>query len=239
MGRRTLLLIAALVVAALGTTGIFLYVNGVDKRAEAGYNLVQVLVATTPIAAGTSAQAAEDSGAFELRPFIASSVEGLAALGDVSAIADQVALSSIAAGSPILASQFGAPGESTVLPMPAGKLAVSLRLEDPERVAGFVEPGSNVVVFYTAAGAGAGPEVTRVLLESVPVIAAGATTLVSAATDSGEPINQALLTVAVDQGDAQKIVYAQGHGKITFGLLNDKSEVDKDEAGTSAQNLFD
>ena len=112
MGRRTLLLIAALVVAALGTTGIFLYVNGVDERAEAGYDLVEVLVATSAIAAGDSAQDAEVAGAFELRPFIASSVEGLSALSDISGIADQVALAPIAPGTPIVATQFGNPGES-------------------------------------------------------------------------------------------------------------------------------
>jgi pilus assembly protein CpaB len=239
MGRRTLLLLAALVVAALGTTGIFLYVNGVDQRAEAGYDLVDVLVASTPIAAGTSAQDAEDSGVFEVRPFIASSVEGLSALGDISGIADLVAVSPIAAGSPILASQFGNPGESSALPLPVGKLAVSLQLDDPQRVAGFVEPGSNVVVFLTAP-AGGGQVATRVLLTDVPVIAAGATTLVAPATADGEDLPKALLTVAVDQQDAQKLVYAQNSGgTITFGLLNEKSKVDRTDPGASADNLFD
>ena len=237
MGRRTLLLIAALVVAALGTTGIFLYVNGVDKRAEAGYDLVDVLVASTPIVAGTSAQDAEDSGVFEVRPFIASSVEGLTALSDISGIADQVALSAIPAGSPILASQFGNPGDSTVLQMPPGKLAVSLQLDDPQRVAGFVEPGSNVVVFLTAPVGGG--VATRVLLTDVPVIAAGTTTLVTAATAEGEQLPKALLTVAVDQKEAQKLVYAQNSGgTITFGLLNKESKVDRNDPGASADNLF-
>ena len=241
MGRRTLLLIAALVVAALGTTGIFLYVNGVDQRAEAGYELVDVLVASTPITAGTSAQDAQDVGAFDVRPFIASSVEGLSALSDISGIADQVALAPIAAGSPILASQFGSPGESSVLPMPPGKLAVSLQLDDPQRVAGFVEPGSNVVVFLTSASGGnSGQVATRVLLTDVPVIAAGATTLVTAAGADGEQLPKALLTVAVDQKDAQKLVYAQNSGgTITFGLLNEKSKVDRTDPGASADNLFD
>ena len=92
-------------------------------------------------------------------------------------IADKVALAPIAAGSPILASQFGEPGESAVLPLPPGKIAVSLRLDDSERVAGFVEPGleRGRLPHLDAA---AGPEVTRVLLKEVPVIAAGATTLV-------------------------------------------------------------
>ena len=240
MGRRTVLLVAALVVAALGTTGIFLYVNGVDQRAEAGYDLVNVLVASTTIAPGTPVRDAETSGVFETRPFIASSVEGLPALSNISEIADKVALTPIAAGSPILASQFGDPGESAVLPIPKGKLAVSLVLDDPQRVAGFVEPGSVVVVFLTAAaGANGGQVSTRVLLTKVPVIAAGATTLVNSDTANGEEVSKALLTVAVDQKDAQKLVYAQNSGgTITFGLINEQSEINRADPGASADNLF-
>jgi pilus assembly protein CpaB len=46
MGRRTMLLVAAFVVAALGTTLVFLYVNGVNDRAVADQKQVRVLVAT-------------------------------------------------------------------------------------------------------------------------------------------------------------------------------------------------
>ena len=77
-GRRTALLIAALVVAALGTTGVFFYVNGVDRRAEAGVRVDDVLVATAPIAPGTTAQAAQEAGGMELRPFLHKSLVGLA-----------------------------------------------------------------------------------------------------------------------------------------------------------------
>lgn len=247
MGRRTLLLLAALVVAALGTTGVFLYVNGVDERAQADYEVVEVLVATTPIAVGTSAESAQEAGAFELRPFLAQSVAGVSALSDISGIAGQVALAPIAAGEPILAGQFGAPGQTSALPIPDGKMAVSLQLDDPARVAGFVVPGSEVVVFLTTSettGANAGQEVTRVLLPTVQVIAAGATTVVTTTTGTGdaaqtEQLPKALLTLAVDQTEAQKIVYAQGHGKVTFGLLTETSEVNKSDAGTTAKNLFE
>jgi len=247
MGRRTLLLIAALVVAGLGTAGIFLYVNGVDERAEADFEVVEVLVATAPIAVGTTAQAAQDAGSLELRPFLAKSVEGLSALSDISAIAAQVALSPIALGEPILVGQFGAPGQTNALPIPDGKLAVSLQLDDPARVAGFVVPSSNVAVFLTTAettGANAGQEVTRVLLSTVQVIAAGATTVVTTTTGTGdaaqtEQLPKALLTLAVDQTEAQKIVYAQGHGKVTFGLLTDTSRINASDSGTTAKNLFD
>src|SRR5689334_5921139 len=164
MGRRTLLLIAALVVAALGTTGVFLYVNGVDKRASADYDLVNILVATAPIAAGTSAQQASDAAAIDTREYLAKSVEGLPAMSDISAIANKVALAPIQPGEPILATQFGDLADTSTLPIPDGKLAMSLQLGDPARVAGFVTPGASVAIMLTTAetsGANAGQESTR------------------------------------------------------------------------------
>ena len=47
MGRRTLLLIASILVAALGTALIWLYVQGADSRAEATTTQVEVVVART------------------------------------------------------------------------------------------------------------------------------------------------------------------------------------------------
>jgi pilus assembly protein CpaB len=246
MGRRTVLLIAALVVAALGTTGVFLYVNGVDRRAEAGLEMVNVLVASENIPAGTTAQAATDAGSLELRKFTKDSVKGLPALSDTSGIATQVALAPISTGEPILSTQFGSASETNQLPIPDGKLAVSIQMGDPERVAGFVGPNSNVAVFLTttpATGANAGQELTRVLLPTVQVIAAGQTTVVTTTSGSGqaaqtEQIPKAILTLAVDQTEAEKIVYASAHGQMYFGLLRDNSKVDKTDSGVSAENLF-
>ena len=247
MGRRTLLLLAALVVAALGTTGVFLYVNGIDQRAQASYKVVEVLVAKTPIAVGTTAQQAQDASALELRPFLRRSIAGLPALSDISGIASKAALAPIAAGSPILETQFGDAGDSSVLPIPEGKVAVSVQLADPARVAGFVGPGSEVAVFLTTtatSGADAGQEATRTLLERVKVIAAGATTVVTTTTDGAdgsqtEQLPKALLTLALDQVEAQKLVYGSQHGQMYFALLRDDSDVDKAKPGTTAENLFD
>ena len=71
-----------------------------------------------------------------------------------------------------------------------------------------------------------------------------ATTVITTTTVTGdaqqtEQLPKALLTLAVDQTEAQKIVYAQGHGKVTFGLLTEKFEINKSDAGTTAKNLFD
>ena len=125
---------------------------------------------------------------------------------------------------------------------------MSLNLDDPARVAGFVQPGSNVVVFLTTrerSGASTGQQTTRVLLPSVEVIATGATTVVTKTTTSGdtaqtEQLPKALLTLAVDQEQAQKIVFAQSQGPVTFGLLDpDSPTINVEDPGTTADNLFD
>lgn len=244
MGRRTLLLLAALVVAALGTTGVFLYVNGIAARAEADYDLVEILVATAPIEAGTTAQGAQDLGALELRPFLRKSLADLPALSDISGVAEKVAVAPIAAGEPILESQFGDSGASSLLPIPDGKLAVSVQLADPARVAGFVGAGSEVAIFISTVSAARTGEVTRLLLPKVSVIAAGSTTVIapdSTAGDGGtvEAIPKTLLTLALDQREAQKIVYATQNGQLYFALLGGESKLSTSDPGTTAENLFD
>lgn len=246
MGRRTLLLIAALVVAALGTTGIYLYINGVDERARGNVEPVTVLVANAPIEAGTTAKAAQEAGALETREFWKRSIQGLNALSDISGIADQVALAPIAVGTPIVADMFGSPANVSRLQLPPDKQAVAVQLGDPNRVAGFVEPGSKVAIYLTLTetnGANAGLQTTRALIPQVEVIATGQTSLVPTTTGSGdnaqtEQIPKAIITLAVDQDQAQKIVLGQTLGELYFTLLGDKFSVDPKNSGATDKNLF-
>ncbi len=72
---------------------------------------------------------------------------------------------------------FGAPGTTSTLSVPDGLLAISVQLGDPERVAGFVAPGSDVTIFATVSGGTDGAsEFTQVLLPEVQVIGVGTTT---------------------------------------------------------------
>lgn len=225
MGRRTFLLIAALVVAALGTVLIFLYVNNLEEDAIEGAAPVEVLVATQQVAAGTNAADASNDGAFEIQT-VPSSAAAPGSLTDITLISDQVALAPIFPGQQILAQMFGAPGSTSAgLSVPKDKLAMSIQLGDPERVAGFVAPGSNVTIFWTN-----GEGETMVIIPEVNVLATGATTLATQVTtdETGESttseIPQAILTLETDQKQAQRIINAQANGALYFGLLGSGTE---------------
>lgn len=250
MGRRTVLLLVAIILAGLGTAMVFLYVQNADVRAAKDQQLVRVLFAKTAVAPGTKAEAAQAAGAFELREVAANSVAP-GALSDTKPIAGKVALSPVVPGQQVIAAQFGDVGQAVTLPIPDDKVAISIQLADPARVAGFVAPGNEVAVMVTmvggAGGAGEGgpQDFTRVLLPRVQVIAAGPTTLVPADPTATPPagataveqLPKAILTLAVDQAQAQKIVYAQTKGSLYFALLSKKSKIDTGTP-TDLENLF-
>lgn len=245
MARRTLLLVAAVVVAAVGTALIFIYVNGINDRAVADQHPQQVLVAKTTVPAGTTASDAAKSGAFELKTVARNSVAP-GALSDITPVANEVNLSTIFPGQQILAVQFGAAGSASALPIPSNNIAISVQLNDPARVAGFVEPGSNVAIFLTANSTGSTGlgNFTRLLLPKVQVVAVGPTTTSSQTSTNSqtgqtntEQISRAILTLAVTQAEAQKVIYAAQNGQLYFALLTGNSKVQPNK-GVDAHNLF-
>lgn len=248
MGRRTVLLIAALAVAALGTALVFLYANNAQQNAQQGQELVKVLVAKTSIAVGTTGSAATSAGAFEQQEVPRVNV-AQGALGDATPIANLVALVPIFPGQQIISQQWGASGATSGLSLPDGTFAVQVQLGDPERVSGFIAPGSNVAIFTTGkptTGAGAGQAVARLLLAKVPVVAVGnatAVTTASGSTSNAQQVPSAILTLAVTQDQFQKILLVTkapgaAYNGLILGLLNDKSKIDPTNPGTSETNLF-
>lgn len=230
MGRRTVLLVVAVLVAAIGTGLIFAYVNGVDDRALEGQQPVEVLVATAAINSGTTGAAAAQAGSFELRKVAKDSVAD-GALADITPVNNLVALGTIFPGEQILAAKFGAAGSGSVLPIPTDKMAVSVQLADPARVAGFVQPGSEVAVFLTLApgpGIAQTTDTIRVLLPRAGVIAVGPTTLTPVAAGvegaNAEALPRAIITLALTQTEAQKVILASQKGTLYFGLLTKQSK---------------
>jgi pilus assembly protein CpaB len=245
MNRRKVLLLVAAVIAALGTALVFVYVQGADSRADAQYGAVQVLRATKQISPGETVAAAQAAGKIQISTVARKDLLP-DALSGLEPISDKVATAAIYPNEQIVSSKFGATGSSTSLTMPKGKLAISVQLSDPQRVAGFLTPGDKVAIFMSGTESGdGGAQFTRMLISNVQVVATGATTAVSASADpnadpAAAPVEQVpttLLTVAVTQSEAERVLYADQNGDLAFGLLNNDSQVAASGGVTSA-NLF-
>jgi len=241
VNRRIVLLIIAVLIAAIGTSMVFYYVRSADDRAIASQEPVNVLVSKVALPAGTRVSDAAAQGAFELRQLPAAAVTA-GALSDVEPVAESVALAPIFPGQLLIGAMFGATAAaSSALAVPPGQIALSFQFSDPQRVAGFVKPGSEVVIFVTGqTGPPGSPPGTRVLLPRATVIATGATTVTppaDATQANVEPVPTALLTLALDQRDAERLVFASQNGSLYLGLLNEQSEV-APGPGVTAENLF-
>ncbi|WP_101524131.1 MULTISPECIES: Flp pilus assembly protein CpaB [Nocardioides] len=241
MDRRKLLLVVAVIVAALGTALVFVYVQGADKRAAEQYDTVEVLTAVSPITAGETVEDAAAAGKLQRQSLPRTAVLPTA-LSDINALSGLAANSNIYVGEQLVQEKFGGLGESSVLPIPDGQTAVSVQLTDTARVAGFVAAGSDVAVWLTGANE-QGQSITRLLLPKVKVLAAGSTTLVSTTStdESGaettEQLPKTLLTLAVDQPQAERLMFAAANGELSFGLLTENSKI-QPGPGVSLQTLF-
>lgn len=242
MGRRTILLIVAALIAALGSTMVFLYVRSADNRAQADQTPVEVLVALAQIDPGETLQAAQAAGKLEIGEVPKAQVI-LGAVNSIDQLGSAVALSTIYPKEQIVAAKFGAPGQEDVLTVPDGMIGISLTLSDTGRVAGFVSPGDDVAIFMNGDDIGGGNPGVRLLLPKVQVIAVGATTVISRTTtnpagaQTTEELPKTLFTLAVDQSEAERVMLASTTGELSFAYLNDKSKV-KASPGTTATNLF-
>jgi pilus assembly protein CpaB len=237
MGRRTVLLVVAALIAVAGSAMVFFYVRSADNRALEEQQPVQVLKATGQIDPGETANAAMQAGKLELQDVPQSQVL-VGAVNTVDNIGAQVALSTIYPGEQIISSKFGSAGDQSLLTIPDKLIAMSVSLSDTGRVAGFVSPGSEVAVFASCADA------TYTLFDKLPVIAVGATTVTNTTTtdQSGasttEQLPKTLFTLAVDQEQGQKLLQASTTCELAYGLRTKTSVVKAPFPPANATNLF-
>lgn len=251
MARRSVLLLVAALIALAGTAMIVLYVQGIDARATKDQELVEVLVATDTIEAGETVTAAQEAGKIEKAEVrSADLIDG--GLSSTTSISDLVAVGTIYPGEQLIAKKFGSLGDTTSLVIPDGKMAVSVELTDFERVAGFVNPGNEVAVFTTPQDLVALladdkekklGDYTRILLTRVPVIGVGTTSVSSRTTQTedgqqvAEEVARTILTLAVTQKEAEKLIQSDRNSDLTFALLTDDSKV-SDGPGVRPVDIF-
>lgn len=248
MNRRSVLLLLATLVALVGAVLVFLYVRGADSRAQSQYDTVDVLKAVQQIEAGESIDAALQGGKLQKQAVPVKDVLP-GAMDNVDSIKGSVAITTIYVGEQIIPDKFGTTVQTAPLAIPEGMQAISVELSDPYRVAGFVQPGSEVAVYFLPTGGddAAAADRVRLLLKRVLVLGVGSTSTTTKKTTTVEgeqvvsEIPQTLLTIAVNQADAERVLFAEDepvdHGELAFALLTEDSKVDYGK-GTGWDNVY-
>jgi pilus assembly protein CpaB len=242
MTRRIFAITIAIVLAALGTAGGLFLIVSADERAQARItDAVTVAIATKRIPVGTTGERVRSEGMvrFERLPKVSVPADALSEIG--TDLDDLVLTSNVAIGQVLLSANFGRRSEVTSgLALPDGKMAVTVETGAPEQVAGYVQPGSQVAVFLTYEvldnkGDRTGVERTRVLLPRVEVLALGTYQPGDTREDAtaGSQGGSVMLTVAVDQEEAERLIEGLSHGTLYLGLLTESVDV---RAGSGVDN---
>lgn len=224
MKSRILAGIAALVLAAVGALLVVSYAQGADTRAVQDLDPVDVLMVAKAVPAGTSVEA--------LKPFVTTEkIPGTAAaksaLHNLDGLTGKVTAVDLLPGEQLVAERLVAPGDLESIgsvQVPEGLQEVSFQLEPQRVVGGRLEPGDHVGIFINLHGGGieAKPEkettqltIHKVLVTAVQRAPAAAPDPKAAPSGSGTPAEDTslptgmvMLTVAVNDVDATKIVYA-------------------------------
>jgi pilus assembly protein CpaB len=241
MGRRTLLLIASILVAALGTALIWLYVQGADTRAAENTSQVKVYVAANTVRAGQPASQVKPEQQLLPQTLVDSLAGSL--LTDPSQIKG-FTRTDVVAGLPLLKDQFSGEALAAAPPLeglPPDLVAMQVTLPDPQRLVGLLQPGSKIRVYAGLQDKKNEKEkFAAVLFNSVTVLQAGIP--VAAGTPSGNSgtattgtsgtanVPQAIVTLALTNDQAKSLVYAQsstgGSAALYFGLLGSSVKPD-------------
>ncbi|MHC6221948.1 Flp pilus assembly protein CpaB [Arthrobacter sp. MMS24-S77] len=224
---------AAALLAVVGVILVFSYAQGADQRAVQNLAPVDVLLVKTAIPAGTPVESMKDSLVTQQLPESAVPKSALHTLGESTG---KVAAVDLVPGETLVAERLVAPDALKTpgdVKVPAGLQEVSFQLEPQRVVGGRLVPGDHVGIFISMSTGGieAKPDketteltIHKILVTAVqrapqPAASAQPTPNPSsgAATDpnaSALPSGSLLLTVAVSDVDASKIVFASEYAKI-------------------------
>lgn len=243
MKRPLIPVILTILLAVVAGTAVFLYVAGVDDRALADQQAARVLVTDEMVERGTTLADARAAGLVR-EADVAADLAPVGALEAADPTASSlVFLADMPAGQTVLQASVGTAVEDVpAIEVPDSQMAVSVLLEDPAKVGAFLRPGSRVAIFNTFAvpRSGEGEDVifeTRPLLDDVTVLAVGTVTRSGAEEATEEAWQAQLVTVAVTQGQAERLVHATRTGALHFALLGREAAVTTSE-GVSDITLF-
>lgn len=257
MARRIIPVLISVVLAALGTGAVLLYLRSADDRALAGKQARTVLVADKHIPAGTSGKALRTKGYLrEVRMPVETLPED--ALEQVSGSLDGlVTTAPVQRGQLMLRAMFGtAVANGSGLAIPDGQMAITARVKSAVFGPASLRAGARVAIFYTYTPmddqkrdivSGSGLEkgrkinsVTRLLLTNVEVISVGPAPT-DGASPAGAPTSQSdelSVTFGLNQVDAERLAHAVAlGGELNVGVLGESSDV-KPDSGVDNRSLF-
>jgi pilus assembly protein CpaB len=255
--QKALAAFGALVLALVSTAALVRYVQGAEERAIAGEELVEVLVASTDIKAGTPSEQMADK--VELLS-VQSKVRPKDAVSTFTQIDGLVASVDLVKGEQLLSTRFINPGafqgvRSSSVRVPESANEVTFKLAPERALGGQLRPGDIVTVMASfepfdsesvdtsgLSNARKSPNTANVLLNDIMVVRIqfpGDAASTKEKNGVGvAPTEDLLVTLAVDQPSLTRAVFAAEFGKVWLSYEPNDSNSSKNKVITR-DNVYD
>lgn len=206
MSKRVIGLLAAVVLALVGTIALVAFVAGAEERALEGEELVEVYVATELIAGGTAGDELEDLVIVEEVP---AKVRPADAVDNLAALRGRVAAVDLQPGEQLIESRFVELAEfadrAVGVQIPDDMVEITVAL-DPERaIGGLLEPGNTVAVIASFEPFQLSATVVEIDGQEVALPAAVADNVEGATPNTTDIILRKVLVTAVQQKENSTI----------------------------------
>jgi pilus assembly protein CpaB len=215
--RRTVGIVAAIVLALLGTMGLVGYVQGAKDDAVAGEKLVKVYVASDRIPAGTSAASLSRMVTTEKVP---AKVKAQHAVTNLKSVKGEVTSIDVLPGEQLMTSRFVSAAAAGLSPkgVPVGMYGATVSLDPEQALGGQVRVGDHVAIVGVAAdnttgGNNASMLVSNVLVTSVQIDGENGDHPNKKEVTSA-PTGKFFVTFALTQADLEKVVSSAKDGGI-------------------------
>ncbi len=219
-------IVAAVVLAGVGTVLLTTYVRGAEQRATSGEEAVGVLVVADGIPKGTRA---EEIGALVRTESVPAKVAAQGAVADLASLAGLIAAVDLLPGEQVVQGRFATAAAAGRVVVPPDSLEVTVLLESVRAAGGKVRAGDSVGVLVSFEG----PLTTHLFLQKVPVTDVRTDAGVPVTTEAGAagPAGDLLVTLALDAPSVERVVFAAEHGTLWLA----HQPADSDEGGTQVQ----
>jgi Flp pilus assembly protein CpaB len=227
MNSRSIVTVAAFLLAVIATVAVLLYVNGVRDEAEGGGTQVEVVVSTIDLPAGADMDDAIADGSFTTATIAEDDVVA-GVVSSLDELGGRVTRYPILAGEQITTARLQGSADELpggVLGIPKGYEAISFLLDVPRVIGGIPQPGDHITAFATftqsVQATNVEVPVTVNLVPDAQVLKVENPTSDSAAVEGA---GQTLITLALKTKDAQRMVFSQELGTLWFALIGPGEE---------------
>jgi pilus assembly protein CpaB len=210
---RQRLLPILLLATVMGLVTSYLVYRGMQARTDPNQGTAELAVAAANVNIGEALTAQH----VKMTRWPVASIPPQA-LTSLKAAEGRVAKVSLIPGEPLLEAKLAPPGQGGLMPVmvPAGKRAVTIKLDEAAQKSGFLLPNSRVDVLVTMAKKAGESKISRVVLQDVTVLAADQTV----ETKDNRPVTMTTVTLALTPAESERLALAQNEGKVTMAIRN-------------------